>query len=103
MCQSDGLKGAAHWARPHPNYDRPKINHQVGLPTYARVVTARVMSTPDESAALRAKAAKCRRLANGMADDETIAALRRLAESYDGQADLIERASAPGESPRPAE
>lgn len=51
---------------------------------------------PEEmkATALRDKAAKCRRLANGMADDQTIAALLRLAEAYDRQAEEAQSAGA---------
>lgn len=60
------------------------------------------MSHLGESAALREKAAKCRRLANGMADDQTIAALHRLADSYLRQADELD-AAAPPAPPKAAE
>jgi len=53
------------------------------------------MSRVEESVALREKAAKCRRLASGMGDEQTIAALRRLADSYDHQAAEIEAAAVP--------
>jgi hypothetical protein len=49
----------------------------------------------EESAALREKAAKCRRLANGMSDDQTIAALRRLADAYEQRAAELEAAPVP--------
>jgi len=53
------------------------------------------MPHKQESAALREKAAKCRRLANGMSDDQTIAALRRLADAYEQRAAELEAAPAP--------
>jgi len=52
------------------------------------------MSRQEESAALRDKAAKCRRLAAGVADDQTAAALRKLAESYERQANELDGSSA---------
>lgn len=63
---------------------------KVGLSTLDGCATGPVMATKQQAASLREKAAKCRRLANGMADDETIAALLRLADSYERQASEIE-------------
>jgi hypothetical protein len=50
------------------------------------------MPHKQESAALREKAAKCRRLAQGMSDDQTIAALCRLADAYEHRAAELETA-----------
>jgi hypothetical protein len=66
----------------------------VGLSTQLRFATGPVMPQTQEPAALREKAAKCRRLANGMSDDQAIAALRRLADAYEHRAAELE-ASAP--------
>ncbi|WP_162789163.1 MULTISPECIES: hypothetical protein [Sphingomonas] len=53
------------------------------------------MEEQQEAAGLRAKADKCRRLAAGMADEETIAALLRLAAAYEQRAAEIEGAGTP--------
>lgn len=45
---------------------------------------------------LRADAEKCRRLARGVADRRTVESLLDLAETYDAEAEAIERA-APGD------
>ena len=58
------------------------------------------MAEKEQAAVLREKAAKCRRLATGMADEQTVAALLRLAEAYERQAGELDSA-APSDPPAP--
>ena len=53
-----------------------------------------------DAAHLRELAAKCRRLAGNMSDQETAASLRRMAVEYESLADVKDRAARP-EPPRP--
>ena len=48
------------------------------------------MHDPSDPAVLREKAAKCRRLAGGLVDDQSITALRNLAEAYEQEAVALE-------------
>lgn len=49
------------------------------------------MSMEEKIAALRAKAARCRRLLGGVLDTQAGVALQQLAATYDAQADELEQ------------
>lgn len=50
---------------------------------------------------LRADAEKCRRLARGVADRRTVESLLDLAETYEAEADALERAPPAGDANAP--
>ena len=54
------------------------------------------MQEPTDAAYLREQANLCRRLADRIADEATIAALRKMAEQFDAQAAQAERRQVDG-------
>ena len=49
----------------------------------------------DDAAFLREQAARCRRLARGIATPDVVKTLERMAVDYDSRADKIEKRSSP--------
>jgi hypothetical protein len=58
------------------------------------------MQEGEESVFLREQAAKCRRLADSILDNEAAATLRMMAEDYDAKADALDAAINAAPKPR---